>query len=183
VSEINKILEDNMTPHLSAPWYTLWNEIKATIGNDSDVSVGDLDTSRSPFIVPIKVNNHDKAVAIASIMALHHQLGNVSVDVQVKDPNGTIVQPVTPSSAQALTELVQVALAKNNLFEKVVVKPLYPGARDIVYPVFSKAVIQFYNDDLSDLYNNYNNVAASVFSDVLNPAPGGVSVYSSTTED
>jgi len=79
---------------LSAPWYTLWNEIKATIGNDSDVSVGDLDTTVSPFIVPIKVSSKDKAVAIASIMTLHYQLGNITVDVQVKDRTVTLLNPL-----------------------------------------------------------------------------------------
>ena len=171
-----------MMAQLSPPWYTLWNEIKASIGNDPDVSVGDLDTSKSPFIVPIKVNNRDKAIAIASIMTLHHQLGNVRVQVEVEDQNGNVVLPVSPSSVKALTEIFELALTKNQWFEQVVSKPRVPGSSEVVFPVFSKGVIQFFNDDLSDLYNNFNNVVAFVFRDVLNPAPGGFSVLCSTAE-
>jgi hypothetical protein len=173
-----------MTTQLSPPWYTLWNEIKASIGNDPGVTVGDLDTSQTPYIVPISVDNHDKAVAIASIMNLHHQMGNITVDVQVKDPAGNIVTPITPSNPQALVELIESGLGNNGWFQKVVAQPFYPGSPStVVFVVFSKAVIQFFNDDLSDLYNNYNNVVAFVFRDVLHPAPGGISLYSSTAEE
>jgi hypothetical protein len=141
---------------LSPPWYTLWNEIKASIGNDPGVTVNPLVTSQQPFIVPI----------------------------QVKNGSGQIVQPVIPSSPDELVKLTQTALTGNKWFVEVVKKAFSPMPHSpvVVYPVFSKAVIQFYNDDLSDLYNNYNNVVAFVFKDVLNPAPGGIMFYSSTAK-
>ena len=172
-----------MTTQLSPPWYTLWNEIKASIGNDPGVTVADLDTSQTPYIVPISVDNHDKAVAIASIMNLHYQMGNITVDVQVKDPAGNIVTPIIPGKPEALVEFIESGLGNNGWFQKVVAQPFYPGSPyTVVFVVFSKAVIQFFNDDLSDLYNNYNNVVAFVFRDVLNPAPGGITLYPSTAE-
>jgi hypothetical protein len=169
---------------LSPPHYTLWNEIKASIGRDPGVTVNPLDTSSSPFIVPIDVADHDKAVAIASIMTLLHQLGNIRVEVQVKDGEANPVFPEVPESVQQLANMVEKALGDNDWFVKVVTKPLVPkSSRIIVFAVFQKAVIQFFNDDLSDLYHNYNNVVAFVFSDVLNPAPGGFSLYCSTDKD
>lgn len=168
---------------LSPSWYTLWNEIKASIGNDPDVKVNPLVTKSSPFEVPIDVTGHDKAVAIVSIMALRHQLGNITVDIQVKDEKGNVVSPETPESPEQLVEMVKKALGNNAWFVDVVAKSPFPHARTIVYPVFKKDVIQFFNDDLSDLYNNYNNVVAFVFGDVLNPAPGGFSLYCSTAQN
>jgi len=172
-----------MTAQLSPPWYTLWNEIKASIGNNPGVTVEDLDTSQTPYIVPISVDNHDTAAAIASIMNLHYQIGNITVDVQVKDPAGNIVTPITPGSVSQLVELVESGLGNNGWFKEVLPKPLYPNAPEVVFVVFAKAVIQFYNDDLSDLYHNYNNVAAFVFRDVLHPSPGGIWLYTSTAEE
>lgn len=169
------------TAELSPPWYTLWNEIKASIGNDTAVTVNPLDTKSSPYLVPITVADHDKAVAIASVMALRHQMGNITVDVQVKDREGRIVSPEIPESVEKLAEMVKKALGDNTWFVEVVVKPLF--MREVVFVVFKKAVIQFFNDDLSDLYNNYNNVVAFVFRDVLNPAPGGISIICSTDKN
>jgi hypothetical protein len=153
----------SVQPQLSPPWYTLWNEIKASVGNDPGVKVGPLVTSSLPYIVPITVGNHDKAVALASIMALQHQFGNISVVIQVKDGDGTPVKPINPTSADQLAELVKTALDSNGWLTQVVVQPLFPGGRAIVFAVFAKAVIQFFNDDLSDLYHNYNNVVGFVF--------------------
>ena len=39
--------------------------------------------------------------------------------------------------------------------------------RSVVYAIFKKEVIQFFNDDISDFYCNYNEVAAKVFNEVL----------------
>lgn len=36
-----------------------------------------------------------------------------------------------------------------------------------LFVVFKRGVVQFYNDDLSDLYGNYNEVAENVFAKLL----------------
>lgn len=169
-------------PQLSPPWYTLWNEIKASVGNDPDVKVSPLVTSSNPFVVPITVGNSDRAVALASIMAPAHQFGNITVVIQVKDGGGNPVKPITPGSPDQLAAFVKTALGGNAWFKDVVTQPLFPGGSPVVFTVFAKAVIQFPNDDLSDLYHNYNNVVGFVFRDVLNPAPGGFPLYSSTAQ-
>lgn len=173
--------EEKKMPGLSPPWYTLWNKIKYSIGNDTAVTVNQLDTKSSPYIVPITVADHDKAVAIASVMILRHQMGNITVDVQVKDGAGKIVSPETPESAEKLAELLKKALGDNAWFVEVVVMPSFQ--RGVVFPVFKKAVIQFFNDDLSDLYRNYNNVVGFVFREVLNPGPGGIPILCSTDKN
>ena len=174
-----------MKTDLSPPWYTLWNEIKSTIGNDSEITVDDLNTASLPYIIPVQVKNDQKAVAIATIVSLHHQLGNISIDIQVKDANGNEVKPIYPTTAKDLASVVELALSTNPWFKKVTIKPFspFPGSKDAVYIILSKAVIQFYNDDLSDLYYNYNNVVAYVFREVLNSAVSGISIHTSTAEE
>lgn len=167
---------------LSPPWYTLWNEINASIGNDPDVTVKPLDTQQSPFIVPVQVGSHEKAEAIASILDLRHIIGNITVDVEIRDQTGTIVSPKVPQTTEELAKMMETALGGNGWFSEVIARPIYPQGPEVIYPVFKKEVIQFFNDDLSDVYSNYNNVAAFVFKDVLNGAPGGFSVYCSTAK-
>ena len=172
-----------MQEQLSPPWYTLWNEINTTIGCSPDVNVGTLNTSNNPYTIDIKIKDHDKAVATASIMLLNYQFGNIGVQVNITDSDGDTVSPVTPESADELGILVTTALSKNSWFQEVVVKKFLPSSqRSSVYPVFSKGVVQFYNDNLTDLYSNYNNVAAFVFNNVLNLSPGGITVLCSTAE-
>ena len=173
----------NEKTNLSPPWYTLRNEIKCSVGYDRGVAVGPLDTTNTPYIVPIAVSGDDKAVALASIMNAEFPMGNITVAVQVKNSEGVVIKPKTPSSAEELGEMVKTAFGGNALFSEVVVQSFFPGSPfKAVYAVFDKSVIQFYNDDLSDLYRNFNRVAAFVFREVLNPAPGGIALYCSTVE-
>lgn len=173
---------DSPTPFtsLSPPWITLWKKIKGSIGNDPLVTVEPLDQSNYPYVVRITVEGRAKAVGIASLLKPCHQLGNVSVTVEVKVKDGETVAPVIPSSADELVRQVESGFRGNEWYVEVVKKEFLGRPR--VYPVFAKGVIQFKNDDFSDLYGNYNAVAAAVFSKVLVHSPGGFDLIPSTTE-
>jgi hypothetical protein len=161
-----------------APWFTLSNEINATIGNDPSVTVAPLDVSSNPFVSRITVTDHDKAVAIASLMKPRHDFGNIAVVVEVMDGQGNVAVPVVPGSTDDLATMVKTAFCGNAWFHDVVVRSDITGTR--VFPVFAKAVVQFANDDLSELHHNYNEVVAHVFADVLEQAPGNHSLNPST---
>ncbi len=169
-------------PQLPPPWYALWSEINGTVGNDPGVTVSALDTSKMPYIVPITVTDNDQAVALASIMTLSYKLGNVQVNVQIKNGSGTIVTPVTPTSPDQLAALVKTALGHNGWFVTIVMHPITMGGKDVVFPVFVKQVLQYPGDNLSDAYQNYNNVVAFAFRDVLQGDPGGLLLSPSTAE-
>lgn len=169
---------------LNPPEYTLWAEIKNSVGETPGVEVGPLnEKEKGSYIVPVKVKDHDQAVAVASIMTLSHEFGNITVEVRVTDGGGSPVNPVTPGSSNQLADLVRKALRGNCRLKEVVVKSSPLGPRETVYPVFTRSVIQFPNDDLSDLYSNFNGVAAAVFRYVLASAPGGYHLNPSTAKD
>jgi hypothetical protein len=168
------------TPQLSPPWYTLWNEIKSTIGNDPGLSVSKLDTSKKPYLVKITITDFNQAQATASIMKLNYDMGDVAVEVAILDQNGQPVSPVIPQSAEQLSEFVQTAFTHNGWYVGVNMRPIQMGGPMVVFPIFSKAVIQFPNDDIGDWYFNFNEVAARAFGQVLEGMPGGIGLYPST---
>ena len=145
------------------------------------IEVGDLiHKTGGLYVVPIKVKNPDQAVAIASIVTLSHKIGNLTVQVQVTDGEDNDVKPVVPGSSDQLADLVRKALKGNYLLNDVIVKASPVSQKKVVFAVFTKSVIQFPNDDLSDLYGNFNGVTAAVFRDVLANEPGGYMLDPST---
>src|SRR5271166_774639 len=168
---------------ISPPQYTPWAEIKNSVGVTPGVEVGDLiDKGDGLYVVPIKVKAPDRAIAIASILTLSHKIGNLTVQVQVTDGDGHDVKPVIPASSEQLADLVRQALKGNHFLKEVIVKATPISPKKVVFAVFTKDVIQFPNDDLSDLYGNFNGVAAAVFRDVLADEPGGYVLDPSTAK-
>jgi hypothetical protein len=165
------------------PENTLQAKIKNSVGVTPGLEVSPLiDKGGGLYLVLIKVIDPDQAVAIASILTLSHKIGSLTVQVQVIDNNGHDAKPVTPTSPEQVADLVQKGLKGNQFLTDVIVKPSPISPKKVIFPVFTKSVIQFPNDDLSDLYRNFNGVAAAVFRDVLASEPGGFIVDPSTAK-
>ncbi|WP_096200452.1 hypothetical protein [Bacillus sp. FJAT-45350] len=168
---------------LSPPWITLWNEIKYSIGKDNEVSVLPIDTVKQPYVIKVITANEEKGRALATILTQVHQLGNIQILVVVENGNGLSYEGLPLYAHDEIPSIIRKALKSNQWFVDVIVKQVapYPNAPTVFYPVFKKSVIQFFNDDLTDVYNNYNNVVADVFSKVLIDAISGISINCSTS--
>ena len=149
---------------LSPPWYTLWNEIRSTVGRDPDIHVDPLDTSRTPYVINIRVPDSAKAQALASVLAPAYNFGNVAVAVHVAGATA-----LGPSSASAWAETLRAAFETNPLFVSAYAPPDSPAM-----VTFAKSVVQFFNDDTGELYGNYNHSAADALRDVLTGSLGSV---------
>jgi hypothetical protein len=168
-------------PQLSPPQFTYFNEVKYSVGNDPFVTV--LNIIELPYdagyLIPVLVRNQEKAQALATIVERQKTFGNIVVYVVVIY-DGQVVNPLTDTfTPQEMGKLFETALKTNRYFKFAAVERLSPGTES-VYPVFSKSVIQFFNDDLSDFYNNFNEVAASVFRDVLRDEINSIPINPST---
>ena len=150
---------------LSPPWYTLYGMFQNTFGCDPHVTIGKLDTSTIPYRLPITVDDKQKGMSLQTIIRTFFQFGNISVKVDVGESWETIV---IRDSAH-LKEIFTTALTGNPLFVKSVAIPSYPGSFNFysVAVIFTKSVVQFFNDDLSEHYHNYNKVTADVFADLM----------------
>jgi hypothetical protein len=165
---------------LSPPQFTYFNLIKSSIGNDPLVTVEPLEILPSGnFLITLRVRGLHKARALATLIVPSRAIGGVRLTVQVRTTQGTLVKPLrcifTP---EQIVKLYQTAFRTNRLFLFAAIRQFF--AQRYVYPVFRARIIQFFNDDLSDYYGNYNNIAAFVFRDVLRPTVSRTSVRFST---
>lgn len=166
---------------LSPPWYTLQKQISAVL-TSPHVTVGQLDTTKFPYVVPIKVDDLDIAVAVASILQNPWSMGNILIAPLVTF-NGKPVTPIVPATTDELVGFVKKAFTGNMLLQQVIVHPLTPvGGPGVVFPIFLAQVVQFWNDDLSDAFGNFNEVLSACARNVLAPAPGGFAMAPSTAK-
>lgn len=162
-------MEENVQAQLSPPWITYFNELKNSIGADPTVTVGPLIPVGGNYIILVHALSNEKARALATFLKSFVQFGNVSVTVIVTNNENEIVNPFPcPLDAFEIAHLFQVALENNPYFEQVVVQPQFPGGPNVVFPVFTAGVIQFFNDDISNLCQTFTGVATNVFRDVMN---------------
>ncbi|MEH6890737.1 hypothetical protein V7024_13630 [Bacillus sp. JJ864] len=175
----NNFNENNA--QLSPPWNTYFNEIKFSIGVDPEVTVGPLIPAGNGYIILITVTGNEKARALATLLKPTMNFGNVNVNIFISNREGQLVSSFPcPLDAFEIAHLVRVALKGNPYFVEVVAQPQLPGGKNLVYPVFKPEVIQFFNDDISNLCNTFVAVAANVFKDVMKGAVCGVPLLFST---
>ena len=164
---------------LSPPWHTFFNFVKHSVGNDRCVEVCDMkEISEREFLIQVDVKDRSRAIAMATILAPCKNFGNIDVRVEVSHC-GRIVRPNDRClNVRSLVRMFEEAFCTNNYFENVEAVKMFEA--DIIFPVFEKSVIQFFNDDISDLYSNFNGVAADVFAEVLNLEINGIFINPST---
>ena len=80
----------------------------------------------------------------------------------VVDDSGLAVLTLPVDTAQDLRRAYNLGLATNRLFLGAVVQSL-PFRGDTVGAIFTRSIVQFFNDDISELFSNYNATAAEVF--------------------
>jgi len=139
---------------VSPPWVTFYHEIEALFGRDPDIGIiYDEDEN----IINLYVDNPSKADAMTQLLPPERTFGNVTIRVNII-PGNTV--EATPES------LFEAAFANNPVlaFTKSV-----PGvfSNPIAYVVFQNKVVQFWNDNLNDVYGNcttlYQDIAKDVF--------------------
>jgi len=168
------------TARLSPPWHTHYNFIRESIGSDPCVKVSDMaEASRFQYIIQIQAHSEEKARALATILELRQTFGKIIVDIEVLYKGRGVSPYEPPLTAGDLVRVFNQALGTNTYFTGV--KPGGVAAVSI-FPIFKKEVIQFFNDDISDYYNNFNGVAADVFAKVLRSNIYGTNINPSTAQ-
>ena len=139
---------------LSPPWINYVREISVLFGNDPDIDVSyDNDT----YTVKLLVANPVKADAISKLLPTEKEFGNVILKIEVVPGNEEMTE----------AQLYSIAFSNNPVFSfSQEVRP--QGIETpITYIVFKKEVVQYFNDDLTDLYGNRTTLLHEIAKDVL----------------
>lgn len=150
---------------LSPPWDTYYQELNAMFKNDPEVHVVMDDDEYS---VKLYVESADKAAALQELLPEEVQFGNVTLKVTVVPANTQNERLLTHNKNHpGYTELMfRTAFDRNPALSDVVTVQGIFGF-SACYVIFKKEVVQYYNDNMSDINGLcstlYENIARDIF--------------------
>lgn len=146
---------------LAAPWTTYYRQIQAMFKHDKEIRVV---FDENEVVLRIFVDNAIKAEALTQLLPDTMTFGNVSLKIAVI-PSNAIPQGPLPDLCCDI-DYIRAALDGNGAVSQFY--PIeYVFSNKILYVAFQKEVVQFFNDDLSDIRGMcstlYANIANELF--------------------
>ena len=142
---------------LSPPWQTYYNELVVLFGQDNDIVIR---YNEEEQVIKLYVSKEAKARALEAILEPEKVFGNVVVKTVVVMPN---------IEDKTIAEKFDIAFENNPALSHVQIVEGPMGVHN--FAVFTKKVVQFYNDQLNDPHGLksilYQDIAADVFKDGL----------------
>lgn len=144
----------------SAPWVTCYKEINELFKEDDDVFVVYEEDDNT---VNVYVEDETKASAIRYLLPTEKEFGNVTLFINVLPSNKgnymvNVANPITVATDAFRNNDAVVAVTD--------VSCVFP----IAYVVFKRKVVQYFDDNLSDINGNcstlYETMAKNIFNDV-----------------
>lgn len=141
---------------LSTPWVTLYRKFEAMFGDDPDIKLEYVAGDGNDPIIKMFVDGQDKADAIQKLLPEFYDFGNVKMKVEV----------IPANKKESMEAVFRTAFEGNPAFSyAVTAEGIFTNP--ITYVVFKNKVVQFWNDDLSDVNGNettlYEQIAPAVF--------------------
>lgn len=152
---------------IQSPWVTTYNKIKALFERDDDLTISPLSEDEGGvYTFSISSANETKINAIEKILANNYEFGNVTLNIKfIVDDAGK--EGITAADLKN-------AFTGNNVVSKIETIP-NPFGSTQTFVMFNKEVIQFYNDDISDRYGNYNGLAEDIARELFNETDASIS--------
>ena len=156
---------------LSPPWYNYVCEIKELFGPDPDIQI---QFNPNKMDLVLRVIGDDKAKAIGDLLPLAKPFGDISLSISVipaNEPNATSKYKLFSDAFKgnpAVTNIVNV--------DDVFTNP-------VTYVEFQKKVIQYFNDDMSDLHGNRTTLLEDIAKEVFEYNDDGVFFCTEATEE
>lgn len=140
---------------LSPPWITYLNKIIALFDCDPGITVSYDNSAPS---VTLTINDGDKHAAIRKLLAEEVNYGGVLLKVNTEGPLSNI-------AFTSNKELFDAAFAGNPAYVKAVsIDNIFST---FTYVVFKNYVVQFFNDNLDDLYGNVSTLYQYIAEDLF----------------
>lgn len=165
--EAKEEIESKESVGMSNPVYTFYNKFVALFINDDEVLVDEISVIEDgseldgAYTFDIDVyENKAKFEALLKLINCDVQLGNLRVIIQINYE--------TKQEDEITLDTFRDAFKNNPIVNDFVEKKLPLSEVTMPYVIFKKEVVQFYNDDLSDYYGNFNGLYSEIAKDVLN---------------
>lgn len=151
--------------NMSAPWVVYYREVEEMFRHDKQVHVV---FDEESYNLKMYVDNVSKAKAIARLLPKVVEFGNVKLHVAIipANMNGVNVDGEVFNEDTQMSTIFEMAFDGNDAlsFAKEV-KGVF--SNNITYVVFANRVVQYFNDDLGDVYGQcstlYQNIASHIF--------------------
>ena len=157
---------------LSPPWWTVQKKIKAMFKDDPDIEIKSVskggDASGVTYVLYLDTPDANKALALKNILKTEYHFGGVSLKIVIRVTN-KIDESLKRSDTTYDNYLDALATTPAVVDIRHVVDMF--GTKWIVID-FKKEVVQFWNDDLTDYYGNWNGLYTDIATDIFkyNPA-------------
>ena len=142
---------------ISPPWVTYVNKVTALFDGDPEIAINFNNHDRS---LVIATNNGDKGAALLKVLPSEVTFGNVTLTVGVDGP-------ISNRGFVTNEELMNVLFDRNPAF--AFCRAVEGIITSFTYVVFKNTVVQFFNDNLNDIYGNistlYQDIAAELFAE------------------
>ena len=145
------------TLNLQSPWLTYVGKMVALFANDDDVKV---EFDQESMNLKLYVDCATKADALTKLLKDQISFGNVSLTITV-----------IPGDDEKIATTISSAFAGNPRFSKVATADLFGTGNLTTFAIFKPEVIQFFNDDLTDYYGNWNGLAEDIAREVFKEIP------------
>lgn len=147
---------------LSPPWIAYYHEINELFRKDPSVNVT---YDEDAMAINLYVTDPVKADALAQILPTEKNFGSISLKINVIPANDVPGWPITYAHFSSIYEA---ALSGNDAFSYLRMVP-WDENKSFTYIVFVREVVQYFNDDISDLFGAvstlYEDLARDVFID------------------
>jgi hypothetical protein len=143
---------------LAAPWTVYYRQVQEMFKNDPEVKVR---YDEEEPAIKVFVDNTTKADALSQLLPKTKEFGNVSLKIMII-PGNKQKQPV---------DLIHDAFDDNKAVNFVYVAKDKFGCV-YTYVIFAKEVVQFYNDDITDVHGICSTLYQDIAKEIFEPIRG-----------
>ena len=142
---------------LSAPWTKFYREMEALFKDDPEI---DIEYDPKNYEIKLVVEDNEKADALTQLLPVQKVFGKIVMKITVVPAN---------ANTSSKTSLFQRAFKGNPALSYV--KHSEKALYSFDYVVFKNKVVQFFNDDLTDINGNcstlYQELAKDIFGEQI----------------
>lgn len=160
---------------LSAPWQAYRSKLNALFGGDDEVTVSDVFSEGTGYVVHIEVKSHSKFNALSKLLPKEVTFGNVVLKILLYDKaNG--------ADGDDYVALFNDAFRGNPVFNSVLDLTDFADTHHY-FVQFEPTVVQYFDDDLRDPNGYWTGLIQDVARDVFVDCPLGVSFNTIPMDD